>query len=192
MSGMITEDLQLSEKLTNWSIQKINFLLSHIGDFVDHEKQTLIEDARQFSAQTGLDKVDRLLDGEMPQTELPRRVLERLAPFFDAGLVVLNGKITDIAWRGLIFELMENERIDVANLPDSVTPMSVDRAPAAPVLQAIGLPKLARSEESRIYVMRPAPNIALLWVSDLPDLWAKDHLAEALRLVNKAFSHAER
>src|SRR5262245_7665651 len=121
----------ISEKLRHWSLNRVQYLLAHIEGFVDDEDRDLSEQAKLFTSQTGLDKVQSLTEGLPNEEHLPARVLERLAPFFEAGLLIQratspdkeNWWLTDIFWRGITFHLELNDQVKANNLVKEVNPL---------------------------------------------------------------------
>ncbi|NJL25505.1 MAG: hypothetical protein HC902_10265, partial [Calothrix sp. SM1_5_4] len=52
----------IKEKITRWSLERVRFLLSHIEGFIDDENAELRDRALAFTAQGGLDKIERLVE----------------------------------------------------------------------------------------------------------------------------------
>jgi hypothetical protein len=185
----------LTGKVVRWSLKRVQFLLSHIEDFIDDESEELRDRARQFSAQTDLDKIERLVEADPNDPELPRRLIERLSAFFEAGILLQRGCspedenwwVTDLFWRGNIFHLDLNDQVRANALIPDMTPLQVNRTPAKSILEAVGLEFLAAAEDTQAYLLKPTPVLALLLLSDLPAPWAVDHIIHAHRLINRSF-----
>lgn len=187
---------KISTKVGRWSLDRVQFLLSHIENFIDDESEELRQKAKQFVAQTGLDQIERLIETDPNDPELPRHLLERLATFFDAGVLIQRGLspengnwwITDIFSRGNIFHLELNDQIRANNLIPDLTPLQVNKAQAKTVLKSMALDFLATSDETMAYMLKPTPGVALVLLSNLPAPWAVSHIEQAHKLVNKAFN----
>lgn len=174
-----------------WSLQRLKFLLAHVEDFVDTEWKEIRERAVNFAPQTGLDKIQDLVEPE-PRVRQPSHVLDRLTPFFDSGLMLApdprgRWKVTDVFWRGSVFHLDADEQSPADHLVRDITPLQVQKAPAPKILKSLGMEFLAPSPESEGYLLRPAPQLSYVLFSNLADPWARDHVAQAHRLINKAF-----
>lgn len=185
----------LTEKVGRWSLQRVQFLLSHIEDFIDDESEELRQRAKQFTVQTDLDKIERLVEIDPNDPELPLRLIERLAVFFNAGLLLQRGFspedsnwwVTDLFWRGNTFHLDLNDQVRANPLIPDLTPLQVTKAPAHSILKTIGMEFLATTEDTQAYLLKPTPGVALLLLSDLPAPWAVDHITHAHRLINRSF-----
>ena len=185
----------LKDKITRWSLDRIQFLLAHIEGFVEDENSEIRERARAFTAQTGLDKIERLVSADPSDPNLPRLVLENLSPFFEASLLVQRGPdpdhpnwwVTDLAWRGNVFNLELADQLRASSLVPEITPLQVHRAVAPAVLKQLAMPFLKVAGDSQAYLLRPTPSIAYVLFSRLPEPWAPDHVASAHKLVNKSF-----
>lgn len=185
----------LKDKIGRWSLDRIQFLLGHIESFVEDENAELRERARSFSAQTGLEKIERLVSADPSDPSLPRLVLENLTPFFEAGLLVQRGPdpdhpnwwVTDLAWRGNTFHLELADQLRASTLVPEITPLQVHRADAPAVLAQLAMPFLKLANDTQAYLLRPTPSTAYVLFSRLPAPWAPDHVANAHKLVNKSF-----
>lgn len=188
---------KITEKMGRWSLDRVQFLLSHIENFIDDESEELRQKAKQFVAQTGLDKIERLIETDPNDPELPRHLLERLATFFDAGVLIQRGLspengnwwVTDIFSRGNIFHLELNDQIRANSLIPDLTPLQVNKAQAKTILKTINMDFLAADLETMAYMLKPTPGVALVLLSNLPAPWAASHMEHAHKLVNKAFNY---
>jgi hypothetical protein len=174
-----------------WNLQRLRLLLDQVEDFVDSEWKEIRERALSFSPQTGLDQVEDLIE-PAPRVEQPAHVLDRLTPFFDSGLLLTEDnsgrwKVTNVFWRGSVFHLEPDEQTYADHLVREITPLQVQRAPAGKILKSLDMEFLAPSAESEGYLLRPAPRLGFLLISNLADPFARDHVAQAHRLINKAF-----
>ena len=185
----------LQEKWVRWSLERMQFLLSHVESFVEDEAAELRERVRNFTPQTGLEQVNSLVQCEPNDPHLPLLVLDRLTPFFEAGLLLQKGMnsessnwyVTDLFWRGATFHLEIKDQVNASGLVPELTPLQVHKAPAKKVLDSLGLSFLATKSDSEGYLLRPTPTVALVLLSHLAAPWAEDHLAHAHNLVNKCF-----
>jgi hypothetical protein len=184
----------LPEKFSRWSLERVQFVLNHLEDFIDDEEKELRERAKNFVASTDLAGVGSLSSLEPQHPALPVRVLERLSAFYDAGLLIQRGMtddsswwVTDLFWRGNTFHLELKDQIRASGFIPEITPMQVQRAPAAKLLPLLGLNWLSSSPEASGFLVKPTPTVGYLLISNLATLWLEDHLTLTHRLINKAF-----
>jgi hypothetical protein len=181
------------EGLTRWSLERVQFVLSHIEDFIDDDSKEMRERAKNFSAETGLEKIEALAGCDPQDPHLPTVLLERLSPFFDAGVLIQrlnesgNWWVTDLFFRGNAFHLELKDQVNATSLIPAITPLQVHRAAAAKVLPALKLDFLSRSKDADAFLVKPTPSVAYLLISDFAKPWAEGHMAEAHRLINKCF-----
>lgn len=174
-----------------WNLQRLQFLLGHIEDFIDSDWKDIRERAKNFSAQTGLETVKDLIE-PAPEVRLPSFVLDRLTPFFESGLMLksddtVNWKVTDVFWRGSVFHLDTDEQSEAAHLMGNASPTQVQRAPAGKILSSLKMEFLAPNSDAQGYLLKPSPQVGYVLFSNLADPWARDHVSQAHRLINKAF-----
>lgn len=182
------------QKFSRWSLERVQFVLGHLDDFIDDEEKELRERARSFVVQTGLEKIESLSTLEPQHPDLPVRVLERLSAFYDAGLLLQRGLadeanwwVTDLFWRGNTFHLELKDQIRATGFVPEITPMQVHRAPAARLLPLLQLNWLQPAPDASSFLMKPTPTVAYTLISNLGPLWLEDHLSQSHRLINKAF-----
>jgi hypothetical protein len=161
-------------------------IMDHIENFIDDETAALEERAKNFVAQTGLDQVESLVTDPNAK-DLAPRVLERLSPFFEGGLLIQSGMVTDLFWRGNVFRLGPKDRIHAENLLPEITATQVHKASARKVLSALGLDFMIPAGEGEGYLMKPTPTVGYVLFSGIAAPWASDHVAHAHRLINKCF-----
>lgn len=150
-----------------------------------------------FDVQSGLECVESLTTLSPNDPELPAGVLQRLAPFFEAALLMqrapsVNGDwwLTHLNWHGRSYTLSLQEQVrSSAIIPAHITPTQVQRAAAIPVLEKLNMKFLAGPDPAHVdaFLIKPTPALAYLFVSRVAAPWAEDHMREAHRLVNKAF-----
>lgn len=162
-------------------------IMEHIENFIDDETAELQERAKNFVVQSGLDKVESLVAGDPGSIDLAPRVLERLSPFFEGGLLILDGKVTDLFWRGNVFHLGVKDQIAAGGILPELTPMQVHKAPAAKILAHLKLDFMVPKSEAEVYLLKPAPSVSYVLISGIAAPWASDHVAHAHRLINKCF-----
>jgi hypothetical protein len=171
----------------SWSLKKLRFLLGHIGDFVDSDWEEIRERAKHFSPQTGLSQIQNFENA----TGQPAIVLDRLAPFFESGLLLhktsKDWAVTDVLWRGSVFHLQTDEQMSASSLITEFSPLQVKRAPADLILKTLDLDILSPGPDAQGYMLKPAPETGYILISNLADPWAADHVAQAHRLINKSF-----
>lgn len=184
----------LPEKFSRWSLERVQFVLNHLEDFIDDEEKELRERAKTFIASTEVAGIESLSTLEPQHPELPVRVLERLSAFYDAGLLIQRGVaedanwwVTDLFWRGNTFHLELKDQVRATGFIPEITPMQVQRAPAAKLLPLLGLNWLSSSADASGFLVKPTPTVGYLLISNLAAPWLEDHLAQTHRLINKAF-----
>ena len=177
-----------------WSLERVQFLLSHVEDFIDNESEEWRERAKSFTPELGLGKVETLSTLAPSDPHVPMHVLERLSPFFDAGMLIQRGPaedsswwITDLMWRGSSFHLDGNDQVKASGLIPEITPLQVHRASAGKMLERVNLSFLERKGDADAFMLKPTPSVAFVLISGFAAPWAEDHLAQAQRLINKAF-----
>jgi len=181
--------------LTRWSLERVQFLLSHIEDFIDDDSKEMRERAKNFVAQTGLDQVQDLSGCDPQDPHLPTRMLDRLSPFFDSGLLLQRGLsqengnwwVTDLFWRGNTFHLELKDQVRATPIVPEITPLQVHRAQANKVLESLNLTFLCQSPEADAFLVKPTPGNAFVLISNFAAPWTGDHMAHAHRLINKCF-----
>ena len=189
------DQANITDSIRRWSLERLQFLLAHIEDFIDDEEKELKERARGFSPEIGMDKIERLVDFDPGNAHLPLLVLERMAPFFDAGLLLQRGPaaenagwwVTDLIWRGNVFHLEIKDQIQASSLIPEMTPLQVNRASASDILARLKLPALTPAKDATALLLKPTPSIAYVLISNLAAPWLEDHVTQASRLVNKSF-----
>lgn len=185
----------IAEKISRWSLDRVRFLLGHIEGFIDDDTKALRQRAGEFSSQTGLDKIESLLISDPGHADLPIQVMDRLAPFFEAGMLIKRGPsserenwwVTDLNWRGMTFHLELQDQIETKGLIPELTPLQVHKASASKILSLVNLPYLVKNPDADGYLLRPTPSVAYVFFTNLADHWAQTHLLEAQRLINKCF-----
>lgn len=181
--------------ITRWSLERVQFVLSHIEDFIDDDSQEMRERAKNFVVQTGLDKVEALSGCDPQNPHLPTILLERLSPFFDSGVLLQRGLsvesgnwwVTDLFFRGTAFHLEPKDQVNATAVVPSITPLQVHRAPAPKFLSALNLDFLCPANDASAFIVRPTPAVGLVLISHIPAPWTEDHVAQAHRLINKCF-----
>lgn len=181
--------------IARWSLERVQFVLSHVEDFIDDDAQEMRERAKNFVAQQGLDKVEGLAGCEPLDPHLPTQLLERLSPFFDSGVLLQRGLsdesgnwwVTDLFYRGTAFHLEPKDQVNATPIVPAISPMQVHRAPAVKVLSALKLNFLCPSKEADAFLVKPTPSTAFVLISNFPAPWTGDHVAQAHRLINKCF-----
>ncbi|MGZ3722277.1 MAG: hypothetical protein ACXVA9_05070 [Bdellovibrionales bacterium] len=185
----------IKETIGRWSLDRLQFMLAHIEGFIDDENAEIKERAREFVPADGLDKIEKLLESDPSDVQLPHRVLERLSAFYDAGLLLQRGPaqenagwwVTDLFWRGNIFHLEIKDQVQANRLVPEVPPLQVNRMPAQKMLETLNLKFLSSSHEADAFLLKPTPTLAYVLISNLGAPWSGDHIAHTQRLVNKCF-----
>lgn len=182
-------------KFSRWSLERVQFMLSHIEDFIDDESQELRERAKNFVAQTDLDKVEDLVTCDPTDLRLPVTLLERLTPFFDAGLLLQRGLsaengnwwVTDLFWRGNTFHLDLKDQVRASSLVPEITPLQAHRAPAKKVLSHLKLDFICPAGDADAFLVKPTPVISYVLINNIAAPWTSEHVTQAHRLINKCF-----
>ncbi len=185
----------IQEKLTRWSLERIQFLFNHIEGFIEDENKDLRERARQFVLNTELNQVNSLVDVHPSDPRLPSLVLQSLSGYFESGLLLQRSPAqdtshwwaTDIFCKGNAFHLELQDQVRASQIVPEMTPLQVHRAPAKPLLEKLKVQFLLPGTSADAYLLRPTPNLAYLLVTNLAPPWSVDHLAHTQRLVNKCF-----
>lgn len=162
-------------------------ILDHIENFIDDEAAGLQERAKNFVVQSGLDKVESLVAGEPQDAGMAPRILERLSPFFESGLLIRDGKVTDLFWRGNVFHLGAKDQVVASGILPEIAPLQVHKASAKKILSHLKLNFICPKGDSEGYLLKPTPSVGFVLFSDLAAPWAEDHVAHAHRLINKCF-----
>jgi hypothetical protein len=181
--------------LSRWSLERVQFLLSHIEDFIDDENEAIKKRARDFATISDLSNVENLVDCDPNDPKVPLRVLEKLALFFDSGFLLQRGPavdqanwwVTDLFWRGILFHLELNDQVQANTLVPEIPPLKVQRARAEQILERVQLQFLAPQEGSLAYLLKPTPTLAYVLISNMAAPWSVDHLTHTQRLLNKCF-----
>lgn len=179
--------------LAGWSLKKIQFLLSHVENFVEDGNHEIRERLAGFEVQTGLDKFEALVEPAPSDKQLPLRVFEKLAPFYEAGLLIQSNSesawaLTDFFWRGQIFQLEQATQMDASKVIREISPLQVQRAHARLLFDALGLGFLRVPPGSSGFLFKPSVQTAYILISDLPEIWSADHVQSTQRLLNKSFT----
>ncbi len=184
----------IREKIGRWSLERVQFVLNHLEDFVT-ETDSIGQQMATFSSQTGLNQIASLSVPPDEKGQTSVAVLQQLVPFFEAGFLIQKLSaaadsawwVTDIFSRGQIFNLELKDQVRAEELMVSISPLQIVRAPTEKILGKLGLPFLQPKVDSSGYLIRPTPTVALLLISALSPLWIEDHMKQAQRLINNAF-----
>lgn len=177
--------------LSKWSLKKIEFLLSHIEEFIEDDNSPIREAVSRFEVQTGLEKVSALHALDPSDPDLSFKVFEKIAPFYEAGLLFQfksDWRVTDFFWRGQVFGLEPEDQIPAGNVMREISPLQVNSARARALLGQLGCDFIRVPDESRSFLFRPAESIAYVLISNLPDIWSADHVEATHTLLNRSFS----
>jgi hypothetical protein len=188
---------QFKDSIRRWSLERVKFLLSHVEGFIeddDHELR-VSERAKAFVSASGLESIEKLVEAEPSDPHLQGRVLERLVPFFEAGLLLQRGPAqenanwwaTDLFWRGSLFHLELKDQVQANRLVPELSPLRVNKASANKTLQLLNLQFMSPGPEADAYLIKPTPTLAYVLVSRLAAPWSVDHISHVQRLINKCF-----
>lgn len=185
----------LPTHIKRWSLERLQFLLGHLEDFIEDDSKDIRTRAAQFVSADGLDKIQDLLVTEPNDPALPTLLLEKLSAFYESGLLLQRGPAaenanwwaTDVFWRGNVFHLDLEDQIQVNKLVPEVAPLQVQRALAQKTLASVKLDFLVTHGDAHAYLIKPTPTLAYVLISNLPAPWSADHVAHTHRLINKCF-----
>lgn len=191
---MTTEPIK--EKITRWSLDRVQFLLGHLEGFIGEEHSEIRDRAKTFAAQGGLENVENLVTAGPSDPDLPGQVLERLSVFFEAGLLIQRGPsvnkanwwCTDLFWRGNVFHLELDDQVQANHLMQEMAPLQVHKAQAQKILSALKLDFLVLGQDASAFLIKPTPAASFVLISELPAPWLIDHVGAAHKLINKAFN----
>ncbi len=191
----------MKEKVTRWSLDRLHFLLGHIEGFIESdvaEQKNILSRAQNFSPLGGLENIESFLECPAEDARLPIRVLEKLASFYEAGLLLQRGPapgsnnanwwITNLFWRGSVFDLALADQVQANHLLKEMTPLQVHKSPAPKLLQSVGLEDLLTAPDADAFLIKPTTTVAYVLLSQMPKPWAADHVHHTHRLVNKCFA----
>lgn len=178
--------------LAKWTLRQLQFLLSHIEELVGEDRNEIRDQMALFEPQTGLNHIDTLDAGTIEDPLLPARAFEKLAPFYEAGFLAVKDdanvwSISHLFWKGQVFELEEEEQPSLNQLVGDISPLQVQRADAARVLNEMGFSYLQVPSTAKCFLFKPSFNAAYILVSDLPELWSEDHVTATHRLLSQSF-----
>jgi hypothetical protein len=185
----------IPEKLTRWSLDRVQYLLSHIEGFIEDENKELRERARSFVVSTDLDTIESLVTIDPMDSRLPPLILNALNPFFESGFLLQRGPtegishwwVTDIFCRGNSFHLDLADQVMATKIVPEMTPLQVHRTPAEPLLARLNLLFLLPGPHAEAFLLRPTPTVAYLLITNLAAPWSNEHLRQTQRLINKCF-----
>jgi hypothetical protein len=178
-----------------WSVGRVGFVMGHLESFVERaeDDDELRERLRTFTPQSDLDHVERITLADPSDPALPELVLERLAPFFESGVLIQRGlendawAVTDVFGRGTTFHLAHDEQVVASRVVPEIGPLDVRKAPADPVLRAIEFECLLPAKDATAYLFRPMPDVCLVLISRLGPVFAVSHVEAARKLVSDSF-----
>lgn len=185
----------MKDLLRKWSLEKVRFILEHVEDFIESESTQLREAAQSFEAQTDLNTVESLFDGDPNNPRLPQILFQRLSAYFDVGLLLQrspgpensNWFATDCMWKGIVFHLELKDQIQATQIVPELTPLQVQKADAKKVMDSLRLGFFIKDVKGDAYLIKPTPHVAYLLISQLPNPWSMQHLEKARILINKCF-----
>ncbi|MBX2988971.1 MAG: GTP cyclohydrolase [Bdellovibrionaceae bacterium] len=128
----------------------------------------------------------------LPEDHLDRAIVlfSRLAGLYDAGVLLENH---DGLWRPQAFfrdgqaRPLRRDPMPSLPLPDP-GPLTALQAPTEALLRRLGLAELDEKNRRRAFLIKPVPDFAYLLLSDLPDLWLKDHLERTVKSLADGFA----
>jgi hypothetical protein len=180
--------------LSKWSLDKVQFLLSHIEDLVEDDSAELKKRIAEFEVQSGLEDIEAFGESDPSDPQVAIRVFEKLAPFYEAGLMVqrlgtdaTQWWLTDFFWKGQVFRLELNDQISANRVVSQTSPLQVRKSDASKLLEELGLGFMRVPTSANAFLFRPTSQVAYILMSDLPGLWSADHVESTQRLLNKSF-----
>lgn len=164
--------------LTKFFLDQVSIVQSKLLNLL--EKNTSPKLSADFEVTTDLSTLQNI-DFGLPETLLERVpiLFSRLHPYFEAGVLL---KLNNYLWspvtafqRGYIFELSSLEKQMNFEFP-MISLVSVLKARSQHVIKDLGLDEYLGNNNITALVFRPHPDYLFLVLSELPDLWLKEHI----------------
>lgn len=181
--------------LGKWSLDRIQFLLQHIEDFIEDESQSIRERAKNFEPQTDLTPLESLVQLAPEQTDRPVEAFENLAPFYEMGLLVqkapsfesTNWWVTDVFWRGSVFRLKMEDQVAAQAVIPAISPLQVQKTSAHKVLGELKMDFFWPFPDASAFLFKPSQSTAYILITSLAEPWSRGHVEKTHQLINRSF-----
>lgn len=178
------------EKITRSFTLSLNRFHKRVESLLDAEDHRPDPEAAPFEASRDPAMVRGISMG-LPEDHVDRAIVSfsRLAGLFQAGILLENH---DGQWKPHaifnegIARPLRGDDLPFVKLPQ-VSPLTALKAPTDPLLAKLGLKELARAGRNT-FLVKPVPDFAYLLLTDLPDLWLKDHLERTVNALADGFA----
>lgn len=179
------------DKLTRTLSQSLNRFQKRIESLLETDEAPAPDNAPAFEASRDVALV-RGLSLALPDDHIDRAIVVfgRLAGLFEAGVLLENH---DSQWKAqAIFQNglarpLRREMSASMRLPE-VGPLTALQTPARSLLAKLELTDLDPSNKRRAILVKPVPDFAYILLSELPDLWLKDHLERTVKALTDGFA----
>lgn len=183
------------EKLSQALASKISHFQKRLQSFLENDFNPNSEEherlRKEFEASHESSLVRGLSQG-LPDDHIDRAIVvfSRLALVFEAGVLLENN---DGAWKPqAFFHKGFTELLRTANKPTIKIPqtslMTVLKTDSASLLQKLNLRQLDPENKTVCLLIRVTPDFVFLLLSDLPDLWLKEHTENVRRALINGFA----
>lgn len=180
------------EKWTDSLTRRLGRIQNRIESILETDPLKRDPDAPPFEASRDPSLVDGISLG-LPDDHIDRAIIlfSRLALLFDGGLLLENH---DGRWKP---QALFNEGVTRTTASESSKGMSLPdmnsllvlKTSLQPLCEKLGFRQVPfASKSANAYVIRPVADFAYVVVSDLPDLWLKEHLERTSFALSRGFS----
>lgn len=183
------------DKLSQSLVSKLTKVQKRIESVLDNDFENKVEEQERqqgaFEASRDISLV-RGLSQALPEDHIDRAIVvfSRLAMLFDAGVLLENN---DGQWRAQASffkgttQLVKNNNKAVISIPQAPL-MSVLKTDSRSMLQKLQMTSLNTNGEASCLLVKVSPDFAFLLLSNLPDLWLKDHVENVRRALINGFA----
>lgn len=171
------------EKLSQTLVSKLTKVQRRLESILDNDFESKVEEQERqqasFEASRDLSLIRGISQG-LPEDHIDRAIIvfSRLALHFEAGVLLEND---DGQWRAQASffrgstKLIKSKSKPVISIPQTRL-MSVLKADATAMLGKLKLENLNPEEKASCLLIKVSPDFAFLLLSNMPDLWLKDHV----------------
>lgn len=183
------------EKLSQSLVSKLTKVQRRIEAVLDNDFENKVEEQERqqgaFEASRDISLV-RGLSQALPEDHIDRAIVvfSRLALLFDGGVLLENN---DGQWRAQASfykgatQLVKNNNKAVISIPQAPL-MSVLKTDSRSMLEKLQMSSLDARNEASCLLVKVSPDFAFLLLSNLPDLWLKDHVENVRRALINGFA----
>lgn len=183
------------EKLSQTLVSKLTKVQRRLESVLDNDFENKVEEQERqratFEASRDLSLIRGISQG-LPEDHVDRAIIvfSRLALHFDAGVLLENN---DGQWRAQASflkgstQLIKNNSKAVISIPSAAL-MSVLKTDASTMLGKLKLENLNPEGKASCLLIKVSPDFAFLLLSNMPDLWLKDHVENIRRALINGFA----